>query len=48
MKISRTITLDFEDLVKIDDEIKRGEFGSVSEFVQHAVKNELRKEGLNE
>lgn len=43
MKIARTVTLDFEDLVCIDERIKNGEFEGVSDFVQHAVKNELKR-----
>ncbi|BDZ67933.1 ribbon-helix-helix domain-containing protein [Methanobacterium ferruginis] len=46
MKIAKTVTLDLEVLVEIDDKVKNGEFESVSEFVQKAVKNEL--EGNND
>lgn len=44
MKISRSITLDLEDLIKIDSEIKKGEVGSVSEFAQVAIKHELERD----
>ena len=43
MKIARNITIDFEDLKKIDHKIKNGDFGGVSEFVQKAIKNELKR-----
>jgi len=43
MKISRTITIDLEDLVKIDAKIKNEEIQSLSEFVQKAVKNEIKR-----
>jgi len=46
MKISRTITIDLDDLVKIDFKIKNKEIKSLSEFVQTSIKNEL-KEGDN-
>lgn len=45
MKIARTVTLDLEDLVSIDKKVKIGEFESVSEFVQKAVKKELKGDG---
>lgn len=44
MKISRSITLDLEDLIRIDGEIKKGKFESVSEFAQKAIKNELERD----
>lgn len=43
MKIAKTVTLELDDLVKIDRKVKTGEFGSISEFVQLAVKNELER-----
>ncbi len=43
LKIARNITIDFEDLKKIDHKIKNGDFGGVSEFVQKAIKNELKR-----
>lgn len=46
MKISRSITLELEDLIKIDNKIKKGEFESVSEFIQQAVKNELKSRDI--
>jgi Arc/MetJ-type ribon-helix-helix transcriptional regulator len=45
LKIARTVTLDLEDLVIIDEKIKNGEFESVSEFIQKAIKTKL--EGNN-
>lgn len=41
MKISRTISIDFEDLIKINEIIKNGYYNSLSAFVQTAIKNEL-------
>jgi len=41
VKISRTITLELEDVVKINDKIKNQEIQSLSEFIQRIVKNEL-------
>jgi Arc/MetJ-type ribon-helix-helix transcriptional regulator len=43
MKIAKTVTLDFEDLAKIDAKVKNGEFEGVSDFVQRAVKNQLKE-----
>lgn len=40
--VSKTISIELEDLGKIQEKIKNGETPSVSEFVQKAVKNELK------
>jgi hypothetical protein len=43
MKISRTITVDLEDLIRIDQKMKNKEIKSLSEFVQKSIKNELKE-----
>jgi hypothetical protein len=43
MKISRTITIDFEDLIEIQKRIKNGEISSLSGFMQKAIQNELKR-----
>lgn len=43
MLVSRTIALDLKDMTKIQRKIENGEFKNVSEFVQKAVKNELKR-----
>lgn len=42
MLVSKTISMHLDDMSKIQDKINKGEFKSVSEFVQKAIKNELR------
>jgi len=42
LKIARTVTIDFEDLVKIHKKVEDGDFGSISEFFQKAIKNKLK------
>lgn len=42
MMVSKTVTLDVIDLVKINKKIENGESNNVSEFVQKAIKNELK------
>jgi len=41
--VSRTIALDLEDMTRIQRKIENGEFKNVSEFVQQAVRNELKR-----
>lgn len=41
MKVSRTISIDLEDLKEIQEKIESGKVSNLSEFVQKAVKNEL-------
>jgi Arc/MetJ-type ribon-helix-helix transcriptional regulator len=43
MKISRTVTIDLEDLMKINSRIENGEFEGVSDFVQQAIKKHLKE-----
>lgn len=42
--VSRTITIDLEDMIRIEEKIMEGKFKSVSHFVQNAVKKELEGE----
>lgn len=42
MKVSRTISIDLEDLSYIQEKIRRGKISNLSEFIQYAVKNELK------
>lgn len=47
MIVSKTISIEFDDLVEVQDRIKIGEVQSLSEFVQKAIKNELERWFLN-
>jgi len=42
MMVSKTVSLELEDLSKIQKRIEDGEFTTFSEFVQIAIKNELK------
>lgn len=42
MMVSKTVSIELEDLTKIQDRLRMGEANSFSEFVQKAIKNELR------
>jgi hypothetical protein len=42
MKVSRTISIDLEDLTEIQKKIKENKIANLSEFIQNAVKNELK------
>jgi len=48
MMLSKTVSLELEDLSKIQKRIEDGEFTTFSEFVQYAIKNELNKEMINQ
>lgn len=41
--VSRTVALELEDMTEIQKKIQKGEIKNVSEFVQQAVKNELKR-----
>jgi Arc/MetJ-type ribon-helix-helix transcriptional regulator len=43
LKVSHTFSIELDDLAKIQEKIKNGDFANISEFVQKAVKNELRR-----
>lgn len=42
MKVSRTISIDIKDLTEIQTKIDKGKISNLSEFIQNAVKNELK------
>ena len=42
MKVSRTISIDLEDLTEIQKKIDESKISNLSEFIQNAVKNELK------
>ena len=44
MYVSKTITLEAEDVVKIQKSVENGKAATFSEFVQNAIKNELRSD----
>lgn len=48
MFVSKTVTLEVGDLAKVEDAIKKGQAKSVSNFVQNAVKRELKQLQLDE
>ena len=41
--VSKTISIELEDLGKINEKIKNGEVSSLSEFVKTAVKKHLEE-----
>lgn len=43
MMVSKTVTIDVKDLVRIDEKVENGEASTISEFVQKAIKNELKR-----
>jgi Arc/MetJ-type ribon-helix-helix transcriptional regulator len=43
LNVSKTVSLELEDINKIQKLIERKEVSNLSEFVQKAVKNELKK-----
>ncbi len=47
LRVSKTCSLELEDLSKIQKRIEEGEFTTFSEFVQYAIKNELKSKELN-
>ncbi len=42
MIVSKTVSLELEDLYKIQERLKDGNNTTFSEFVQNAIKNELK------
>jgi len=46
--LSKTVSLELDDLSRIQERIEDGEFSTFSEFVQNAIKNELDKINLNQ
>jgi hypothetical protein len=44
MKVSRTISIDLEDLTEIQKKIKECKISNLSEFIQYVVKKELKGE----
>lgn len=43
MMVSRTVSFELNDLNKIQKKIGNGEVENLSEFVQKAIKNELKR-----
>lgn len=43
MMVGKSVSMDLNDLNKIQKRIENGESSSLSEFVRNAIKNELRK-----
>jgi Arc/MetJ-type ribon-helix-helix transcriptional regulator len=46
MIVSKNISIDVEDLLKIEDLVKCGEERNFSAFIQRAVKKELSRNNL--
>lgn len=42
LKVSRTISIEFDDLARIKKLISEGKASNLSEFIQKAVKHELK------
>ena len=43
MMVAKCVSMDLEDLAKIQKKIKKGESQSVSEFVRNAIRKELKR-----
>lgn len=43
MMVSKTVSIGLKDLSKIQEKIKEDEYATFSEFIQKAVKNELKR-----
>ena len=43
LKVGKSVSLDFEDLEKINKKILKGESKNLSEFITKAIKNELKR-----
>ncbi len=41
--VSRTVSIELEDLAQIQEKIKNNELSNISEFVRKAIKNELKR-----
>jgi len=46
MKVSRTISIDLEDLTEIQKRLDENKISNLSEFVQKAIKKELKGDNL--
>jgi Arc/MetJ-type ribon-helix-helix transcriptional regulator len=43
MLVSKSVSLEVEDLAKVEKAVEKGHAKNVSVFVQNAVKNELKR-----
>lgn len=43
MKVSKSLTLELEDMQKINDLIRDGEFDTFSQFTRQAIKEKLKQ-----
>jgi predicted CopG family antitoxin len=41
--VSKTVSIDLDDLKRVQNKIKEGKAITFSEFVQRAIKNELKR-----
>ena len=44
MFVSKTVSMDIEDLIVIQNFIYKKNYSNISEFVQQAVKNQINRE----
>jgi Arc/MetJ-type ribon-helix-helix transcriptional regulator len=44
VKVNKSVSIDLKSLVKIQEKIDNGESENLSEFIQKAIKNELKNE----
>lgn len=40
--VSKTVSIELDDINRIQEKIKSGEVSNLSEFVQRAIRNELK------
>jgi Arc/MetJ-type ribon-helix-helix transcriptional regulator len=43
LMVAKSVSMDLNDLSKIQEKIENGESASLSEFVRNAIKNELKE-----
>lgn len=43
MMVSKTVSLELDDLKKVENKLKKGKASTFSDFVQKAIRNELRR-----
>ncbi len=42
LMVAKSVSIELDDLLEIDQKIKRGEVSSLSAFIRDAIKNELK------
>lgn len=45
MRVTKSVSVDANDLIAIGSEVEKGKYLNVSDFIQKAIKNELKHLG---